>query len=154
MATAPSHAAVDALTLAILRQWNEDILGYPSTKLIRIGNALRLSDSRVESWLPKPTSNSVKYYEELELTRNSMLKLAKMHGKKLFIEEEQELTRKLRLLEAVKYIFGKRGCFRMGQVCKLHRGPFIYYVSTCRGEGQGVRKCQILHILRTKNILA
>ena len=81
MATAPSHAAVDALTLAILRQWNEDILGYPSTKLIRIGNALRLSDSRVESWLPKPTSNSVKYYEDLELTRNSMLKLAKISAK-------------------------------------------------------------------------
>ena len=153
MATAPSHAAVDALTLAILRQWNEDILSYPSTKLIRIGNALRLSDSRVESWLPKPTSNSVKYYEGLELTRNSMLKLAKMHGKKLLIEEEQELTRKLRLLEAVKKIFGKEGCFRMGQVCKSYRGPFIYlyYVSICRGRG--VRNCQILLILRTKNML-
>ena len=25
----------------------------------------------------------------------------------------------------------------------LHRGPFIYYVRTCRGEG-GVRKCQFL----------
>jgi hypothetical protein len=114
LATAPSHAAVDALTLAILRQWNEDILGYPSTKLIRIGNSLRLSDSRVEPWLPKPTSNSVKYYEELKLTRNSMLKLAKMHGKKLLIEEEQELTRKLRLLEAVGNIFWKRGLLQDG----------------------------------------
>ena len=111
------------------------------------------SDNRVESWLPKPTSNSVKYYEDLELTRNSMLKLAKMHGKKLLIEEEQELTRKLRLLEAVKKIFGKEGCFRMGQVCKSYRGPFIYlyYVSICRGRG--VRNCQILLILRTKNML-
>ena len=36
-----------------------------------------------------------------------MLKLAKKHGKKLLIEEEQELTRKLRLLEAVQHIFGK-----------------------------------------------
>ena len=43
-----------------------------------------------------------------------------MHGKKLYIEEEQDLTRKLRLLEAAKNIFGKEGCFRMGQVCKLH----------------------------------
>ena len=116
MATAPSHAAVDALTLAILRQWNEDILGYPSTKLIRIGNVLRLSDSRVEPWLPKPTSNTVEYYKELELTRNSILKLAKMHGKKLYIEEEQDLTRKLRLLEAVKNFLGKEGSFRMGQM--------------------------------------
>ena len=31
-------------------------------------------------------------------------------------------------------------------------GPFIYYVSTCRGEG-GVRKCQFLLILSTKNML-
>ena len=38
-----------------------------------------------------------------------MLKLAKMHGKKLLIEEEQELTRKLRLLEAVKNIFWEKG---------------------------------------------
>ena len=120
LATAPSHAAVDALTLAILRQWNEDILGYPSTKLIRIGNALRLSDSRVESWLPKPTSNSVKYYEELELTRNSMLKLAKMHGKKLLIEEEQELTRKLRLLEAVKNIFWEKGVDSEWEKCESY----------------------------------
>ena len=50
LATAPSHAAVDALTLAILRQWNEEILGYPSTKLIRIGNALRLSGALHVLW--------------------------------------------------------------------------------------------------------
>ena len=49
-----------------------------------------------------------------------MLKLAKMHGKKLLIEEEQELTRKLRLLEAVKNIFGREGCFKVGQVCRLN----------------------------------
>ena len=30
------------------------------------------------------------------------------------------------------------------------QGPFIYYVSTCRGE---VRKCQFLLILSTKNML-
>ena len=31
-------------------------------------------------------------------------------------------------------------------------GPFIYYVSTCGGGG-GVRKCQFLLILNTKNML-
>ena len=30
------------------------------------------------------------------------------------------------------------------------KGPFIYYVSTCGGGG-GVRKCQFLLILSTKN---
>ena len=34
----------------------------------------------------------------------------------------------------------------------LNMGPFIYYVSTCRGGG-GVRKCQFLLILSTKNML-
>ena len=35
---------------------------------------------------------------------------------------------------------------------KAIKGPFIYYVSTCRGGGE-VRKCQFLLTLSTKNML-
>ena len=77
------------------------ILGHSSNKLLRIGNALRLSDPSVEPWLPKPTINSTKYYEELASTRNSMMKLGKKYGKKFLIEQEEELQKKLRLLRTI-----------------------------------------------------
>ena len=34
----------------------------------------------------------------------------------------------------------------------IHKGPFIYYVITCRGGG-GFRKCQFLIIFSTKNMI-
>ena len=46
-------------------------------------------------------------------------------------------------------------CEEGGKKCSLHCvgwGPIIYYVSTCRGEG-GVRKCKLLLIFSTKNML-
>ena len=100
MATAPSHAAVDALTLAILRQWNENILCQPWSKLLRVGNALRLSDSRVEPWLPKPTISSTRYFEELESTRDSLIKSSEFCDKNFLKKEEQTLVKKLRFLNS------------------------------------------------------
>ena len=37
--------------------------------------------------------------------------------------------------------------------CSKRKGPFIYYVSTCRAEGEGFRKCQLLLICSKKNML-
>ena len=94
LATAPSHAAVDALTLAIVKQWDEDILNISLSKLLRIGNVLRLKDPRTKNYLPKTSPQTQSYCEDLEHLRVDLLKETK--GKKLLLESEQKLINQIR----------------------------------------------------------
>ena len=93
LAVAPSHAAVDALTMALLKQWNENVLKLPKSKLIRIGNPLRLRDENVLPYLPKLHDQSQCVLEELHEVWTSLINSDK-GAKKMLIKEESELLRK------------------------------------------------------------
>jgi len=71
-------------------------LCQPWSKLLRVGNALRLSDSRVEPWLPKPTISSTRHFDELESTRDSLIKSSEFCDKNFLKNEEKALVKKLR----------------------------------------------------------
>ena len=90
LAVAPSHAAVDALTMALLKQWNEDVLKLPKSKLIRIGNPLRLRDDNVLPYLPKLHIQSKGLLEELQEVWRSLINSDK-GAQKMLIKEESEL---------------------------------------------------------------
>ena len=92
LAVAPSHAAVDALTMALLKQWDQEILKLPKSKLIRVGNALRLRDDNVLPYLPK-LHQSQNLLEELQDVWKSLLTSDK-GAKKMLIKEESELLKK------------------------------------------------------------
>ena len=47
--TAPSHAACDAFTLALSRQWPRG----EATQFVRLADRLRLTDRSVEQYLPE-----------------------------------------------------------------------------------------------------
>jgi len=94
LATAPSHAAVDALLLAIAKQWNEDVLNVPTNKMLRIGNILRLKDPRSKNWLPKTTGEYEDCCQNLQQLRQDLLLGSK--GKKILIESEAKLVEKLK----------------------------------------------------------
>ena len=49
LVVAPSHAACDAITLALASQWP----GQPVGRLVRLGNKLRLTTELVEKFLPE-----------------------------------------------------------------------------------------------------
>ena len=49
LVVAPSHAACDAITLALASQWP----GQPVGRLVRLGNKLRLTTELVERFLPE-----------------------------------------------------------------------------------------------------
>ncbi len=58
LAVAPSHAAVDALTMSILSQWPTSIWGDPRRKVVRIGNDLRITVPSVLPFLPQSLDNA------------------------------------------------------------------------------------------------
>ena len=78
LAAAPSHAACDALTLAIIKHWPHDLLGDPVAdgKFIRIAQKLRITSEEVRPYLQE---NSVvaQNYEWIEKTRERKCDLFK-----------------------------------------------------------------------------
>jgi hypothetical protein len=94
LACAPSHAAVDALTMAVIRQWNEDLLQMTTTKnLLRVGNVLRLKDPRVAKWLPVAQDHGAVY--ELKQLRSDLITDG-TKGKGFLIQEERQVLQKLK----------------------------------------------------------
>jgi hypothetical protein len=63
--TAPSHAACDAFTLALARQWPRHSELPP--RIIRLADRLRLTDRRVERYLPENSSSDKAEGIDMEL---------------------------------------------------------------------------------------
>ena len=91
--SAPSHAAVDALTMAIEKQWKDEVFKTEQL-VVRSGNVLRLKDSRVERYLPKVENDIESHGDELRKIREDLLKGTK--GKRLLFEEELKGVRKMK----------------------------------------------------------
>ena len=95
LATAPSHAAVDALIMAVSRQWNENLHGEDQKRMLRVGNILRLREEKAQRWLIKSES-TVPMYENLQLVQESILQ--RKGDFKFLLKEEKSLLQNARSL--------------------------------------------------------
>lgn len=98
VAVAPSHAAVDALTQAILAQWPSD-LGDPRQRLVRLGNELRVTVPSVLPYLPlnktKPSREKQILSSELFKARQDLLNYTVKEGKGDLMKKELQLRQDL-----------------------------------------------------------
>ena len=87
LATAPSHAAVDALTVTLEKLWPSQ----SKLDMLRIGNKLRLKDPRAVKFLPKVQDHSL--CQSLSQTRQDML--ANLDNFQFLIKDESNLVEKI-----------------------------------------------------------
>lgn len=88
LATAPSHAACDALTMALELEWPLN----SNKKLLRLGNKLRLSVPHVAKYLPEPSELQMQIIHDLSGLRNDLLNLGNSTSR---IQEESRLVDQL-----------------------------------------------------------
>jgi hypothetical protein len=77
LVTAPSHAACDAFTLALGRQWPP---AQPA-RFVRLADGLRLTDPRVSRYLPEHYKVAVAYWPKF---RNGTLHTTKKEREQIF----------------------------------------------------------------------
>ena len=94
LVVAPSHAACDAVTLALAAHWPRQYSG----QLTRLANPLRLTDSRVSQFLPDQTGGRAGLERELREVRAGLM--SQQRGLGGLLERERELVTEYRREEA------------------------------------------------------